>query len=143
MLTLTVLLVVVSATIGRSAVQAANSQPRPATVQDTTAIQLPAGLTDQLLQDAYAAFSDLERAAERGANAVHSLRKGRVANVDLTVEQLTAILNEGKGAMVQARSRYADLLIILGITQIQLDAWEDNNPQGSPVYCSLDPNVCP
>ncbi|KKM72332.1 hypothetical protein LCGC14_1421560 [marine sediment metagenome] len=109
----------------------------------TATVQLPAGLTDQQLQDTYAAFSDLERAAERGANAVHNLRKGQVASVDLTAEQLTAILSEGKGAIVQARNRYADLLAILGIAQAELDLWEGNNPQESPTYCTLDPSACP
>jgi len=109
------------------------------TTQAETLVGVPAAstFTTAELADSYDAASKLETAAQDVMNAVHALRKGQVAGVDLTGEQMDAIKEQGFGGLVRGQARYTDVLTILGVTQGQLNTWAESNPQPEPCYETL------
>ena len=100
---------------------------------------IPAGVlpvaTDPVsLNDAYSALNQGQRSFGDAMNAIHVLRTGKVAGIDLTAEQLDALKDQGFAGLYNARERYLDALEILDVTAAQLDAWELTHTQPVPCF---------
>ena len=138
---LSALLVVLVAVMIPAAIISANGVPAPG--DSVRAISLPAVGDPESLNEAYSALNSGERGFQDAMNAIHVLRTGKVAGIDLSPEQMQALKEQGYGGLFRAKERYLDALDILGITPAQLTAWELTNPQATECYEYSGAGVCP
>ena len=110
----------------------------PAPAREAITLPAPAAaFSTAQLADAYDAAKRAQRAGSDVMNAVHALRNGQVAGVELTAEQRTAIKEKGFSGLIRIYRRWQNTLAILNVTQEQLVTWEEMHPQPGPCYESL------
>ncbi len=115
--------------------------PTPTPVESLALVIL--GLDELAWTDLYDAASALEKDAQAIMNAAYLIRRGSIQNVDFTIDQLNALMDQGLGGMVRAVDHYADMQAISGVDQAALNTWEASNPQSQQCYLSYQAPGCP